>query len=148
MGSEHVYCPELDNSKDLNKYIDQTIEGMRSGLFSFLAHPDLFMKGYKEWDEQSSSCLQAILDAAVDLNLPIEVNGLGMSRTPNETSHGMRYQYPYVEFWEMVSRTKVPVICNADAHDPHDVILNAQKARDFAGRFGIIPIATLNLQNN
>ena len=147
MGSEHIYCPDLDNVKDLNKYIDQTIEGMRSGLFSFLAHPDLFMKGYKEWDEQSKSCLQAILDAAIDLNLPIEVNGLGMSRTPNETSRGMRYQYPYVEFWEMVSKTKVPVICNADAHDPHDVIFNAQKARDFAGRFGIVPIATLNLQN-
>lgn len=144
LGSSHVYCPNLDNSADLNKYIDQTIDGMRSGLFAFLAHPDLFMKGYKEWDEQAADCLKAILDAAVDLQMPLEVNGLGMSRPINETSHGIRYQYPYNEFWELVAQSKVPVICNADAHDPRDVIFNAQKARDFAGRFGIIPIATLS----
>ena len=60
--------------KNLNRYIDQTIDGMRSGLFSFLAHPDLFMKGYKEWDEQSKACLKAILDAAIDLNMPLEIN--------------------------------------------------------------------------
>lgn len=147
-GSSHIYCPDIYNSTDLHAYIDQTIEGMRSGLFAFLAHPDLFMKGYKEWDSEAQSCLQAILDAAVDLHFPIEVNGLGMSRTPNETMHGMRYQYPYTEFWEMVAKTSVPVICNADAHDPHDVIFNAQKARDFASRFGITPIATLNLHFN
>jgi histidinol-phosphatase (PHP family) len=147
-GSTHVYCPGINNFADLNKYIDQTINGMRSGLFAFLAHPDLFMRGYKEWDEQSKSCLQAILDAAIDLHMPLEINGLGMSRTPNETKHGMRYQYPYAEFWEMVSQTQAKVICNADAHDPHDVLFNAQKARDFAGRFGIKPIKTLNLHFN
>ena len=97
------------------------------------------MKGYKEWDEQSKSCLKAILDAAVDLNLPIEVNGLGLSREPNSTSRGMRYQYPYAEFWEMAAQTSVRVICNSDAHDPKEVIMNAWHARDFAGRFGIKP---------
>ena len=24
----HIYCPDIDNSSDLNKYIDQTIDGM------------------------------------------------------------------------------------------------------------------------
>lgn len=142
-GSSHIYCVDIDNKDDLNKYIDQTIDGMNSGLFDFLAHPDLFMKGYKEWDTESKSCLMAILDAAVDLQMPIEVNGLGMSRTPNETTHGTRYQYPYREFWEIVAQKNVPVICNADAHDPLDVIFNAQKARDFASRYNIKPIDSL-----
>lgn len=146
IGSSHVYCPEMD-FKDLNRYIDQTIDGMRSGLFSFLAHPDLFMKGYKEWDEQSKACLKAILDAAVDLNMPLEINGLGASRTPNETSRGMRYQYPYVEFWEMVAETKVPVICSSDAHDPLDVIMNAWKSRDFASRFGIQVLDKIDIES-
>lgn len=146
-GSEHIYCPTIDSIDLLNKYIDQTIDGMKSGLFAFVAHPDLFMRGHKEWDKQAKSCLKAILDAAIDLHVPLEINGLGMSRAVNQTSHGIRYQYPYAEFWEMVApyakTNKVQVICNADAHNPTDVIFNAQKARDFAGRFGITPIQTL-----
>lgn len=138
-GSLHRYIPECAESKFLNRYVDQTIDGMRSGVFAFLAHPDLFMKGYKEWDAQSKSCLKAILDAAIDLNLPIEVNGLGLVREPNSTSRGMRYQYPYVEFWEMAAQTDVRIVCNSDAHDPKEVIMNAWHARDFAGRFGIKP---------
>ena len=143
LGSRHVYCINVSSSQELGAYIDQTIDGMRSGLFSFLAHPDLFMRGHREWDEEARACLKAILDAAVGLGMPLEINGLGMSRAPNETSRGMRYQYPYVEFWEMVAETGARVICNSDAHDPHDVIMNAWKARDFALRFGLHPLETL-----
>lgn len=142
-GSRHVYCPEITESSLLNRYIDQTIDGMQSGLFAFLAHPDLFMKGWIEWDDQAKSCLGAILDAAVDLDMPLEINGLGISREPNNTNRGMRYQYPYIEFWEMVAQSKARVICNSDAHNPQDVIMNAWKARDFAGRFGITPMEKL-----
>lgn len=144
-GSSHIYCRNLESPAQLNRYIDQTIDGMRSGLFAFLAHPDLFMAGYREWDEQSKACLQAILDAAADLRLPIEVNGLGCSREPQDTSRGMRYQYPYVEFWEMVAEQPgLRVICNSDAHRPQDVIMNAWKARDFAGRFALHPLDKLD----
>lgn len=143
-GSSHIYIPDVESPSLLNKYIDQTIEGMRSGHFAFLAHPDLFMAGYKEWDDQSKACSQAILDAASDLDLPIEINGLGITRTPNHTKRGMRYPYPFVEFWEMASLTNVRVICNSDAHNPQDVIMNAWKARDFASRFGIESLELLD----
>ena len=120
---------------------------MQSGLFAFLAHPDLFMKGWKEWDADASACLSAILDAAADLRLPFEVNGLGIVREPNGTSRGMRYGYPYQEFWELVAeRGGVQVICNSDAHDPRDVLMNAWRARDFAGRFGLVPLERLPLR--
>lgn len=143
-GNEHVYCPEITDKKLLYKYTDQTIQAMGSGYFAFIAHPDLFMRGWKEWDADAEACLKAILDAAVDLQLPVEVNGLGSTRTPNETSRGMRYMYPYVEFWEMVAANgKAKVICNSDAHDPLDVIMNAWRARDFASRFGLTPIDKL-----
>ncbi len=139
-GDSHIYAQHFDSPSILNKYIDQTIDGMRSGKFSFLAHPDLFMMNGRTWDEQTKACSQAIIDAAVDLELPIEINGVGISRPPINTSRGMRYQYPYNEFWEMAALTNVKVICNSDAHNPQDVIHNAWKTRDFALRFGIEPI--------
>ncbi len=136
-GSTHLYCPGIDNNSDLNHYIDQTINGMRSGLFAFLAHPDLFMMGHKEWDEQAISCSKAIIDAASDLNLPLEINGLGITRAPNNTRHGMRYPYPYIEFWDMVKeKGNIRIICNSDSHKPEDVLMNAWRARNFASGFG------------
>ncbi len=143
-GDKHVGSNKATAS-DLRKYAEQTIQGLQSGLFAFLAHPDLFMSKHKEWDADAEACFKAILEAAVDLDIPIEVNGLGCSRPPNETSRGMRFQYPYIEFWELAAQTNVRVICNSDAHDAHDVIMNAWKARDFASRFGITPIEKLDI---
>ena len=145
-GSSHVYPNDFSNIKQIVRYTDQTIDGMRSGHFDFLAHPDLVMMSYKEWDDEIQACMKAIIDAAADLDLPLEINGLGASRTPNNTKRGMRYPYPYVEFWEMVAQTKVRVLCNSDAHDPQDVIMNNWKARDFAGRFGIEVMDTLPIK--
>lgn len=142
-GSSHVYALDITGVPELHRYTDQTIEGIRSGLYAFVAHPDLFMGRWKEWDSDSSSCLSAILDAAADCSLPVEINGLGMSRPQNMTTRGLRFQYPYDEFWLMAASRGVKVICNADAHDPADVIKGAAHAREYAARFGITPLDTL-----
>jgi len=140
LGSSHMYAMDISDAPTLHKYIDQTIEGIRSGIYAFIAHPDLFMGRWKEWDSEAESCLTALLDAAIDCNLPLEVNGLGMSRTCNETKRGVRYQYPYREFWQMAAERGAKVICNADAHAPEDVIAAARNARKFAEDLGITPV--------
>lgn len=144
-GKTHQGISHSITKQDLFKYIDHTIEGMTSGLYSFIAHPDIFMTSYKEWDQEAKSCSLALIDAAKDLNLPMEINGLGLSREPNSTSRGIRYQYPYVEFWELVAEKKLTVVCNSDAHKPEHVLFNAWKARDFAGRFGLTPLENLDV---
>lgn len=136
----HLYIAEVtDDSALLRAYTDQTIEGMRSGLFSFIAHPDMFMSGWKEWDEEAKACSKAIIDAAIDVGMPLEVNGFGMIKPTNETSRGVRFQYPYREFWELVAEKGAKVICNSDAHKPDLVIKNARHAREFALEIGIRP---------
>lgn len=140
-GRSHVYAMDISSPQELHRYIDQTIDGIRSGLYSFLAHPDLFMGKWREWDADAEACLSALLDAAADCGLPIEINGLGMRRAPNMTRRGQRFQYPYEEFWQMAARDRrVKVLCNSDAHDPADVIRNARGARAFAERLGIVPL--------
>ena len=133
----HPGTQEIKTDDDLIKYTDQIISGMKSGLFDFLAHPDLFMWSMNEWTKNTESVSRAIIDAAIDLNMPIEVNGYGLAKKTQETSRGIRQAYPYVEFWELAASTNVKIICNSDAHFPNDVIFNAWRARDFAGRFGI-----------
>lgn len=142
-GNTHVYVADLNAPSQFSRYIDQTIAGLGSGKYSFIAHPDIYMMGYKKWDENSRAWSKALIDAAVDLDVPLEINGLGASREPMNTDNGMRYKYPFVEFWELVAQTKARVICNSDAHKSEDVIMNAWKARDFASRFGLTPIETI-----
>lgn len=143
-GNERPYAPEFNRDKKLLfRYTDQVIEGIQSGIYNFLAHPDLFMLGWKEWDEDAQSCLKAILQAAVDSHLPIEINGVGIGRDLIDTSKGPRYGYPYKEFWELVANTDVKVLCNSDAHQPENVIYMARKARELAKEFGITPIDSI-----
>ena len=137
---EHIYIVEVtDSASLLHRYIDQTIAGMASGVYKFMAHPDIFMSGWREWDAEAIACSNAIIDAAEDLALPLEVNGFGLIKRPNETSRGMRFQYPYKEFWEIVAERGLPVICNSDAHSPEHVIKNAANARRYALEVGIKP---------
>lgn len=144
-GSEKIYTPFIDNSKDLHTYIDQTIEGMRSGLYAFVAHPDLFMAHRLTWGNDEISCFDAIIDAAEDLDLPLEVNGWGMLRPLKNTEFGARYAYPHDEFWQRVAGRKIRVICNADAHVPEYVIKGAAAARNYAEMFNLNVIDTLDL---
>jgi histidinol-phosphatase (PHP family) len=143
LGNEHLYALEFTTKEQLHKYIDQNIKGIQSGVYKFLAHPDLFMGAWKEWDNEAKACLTALLEAAVDANLPVEINGLGMTRTKIQTKNGIRFQYPYDEFWQMVADSKAKVICNSDAHNPKNVIADARLAREYAKRFGITPLESI-----
>jgi histidinol-phosphatase (PHP family) len=134
-GAHHRYAREISTTQELHRYIDQTIEGMRSGLFNFLAHPDLIMLGWKEWDADIESCFRTLIDAAVALNMPLEVNGLGMRRPLLHTARGARFPYPYDEFWELAAAAGARVICNSDSHCPEDVLRNARNAREYAAQF-------------
>lgn len=143
LGNEHLYALDFTTKEQLHKYVDQNIKGIQSGVYKFLAHPDLFMGAWKEWDNEAKSCLTALLEAAVDANLPVEINGLGMTRIKNQTKNGIRFQYPYDEFWQMVAESKAKVICNSDAHNPKNVIADARLAREYAKKFGITPIESI-----
>lgn len=136
-GYKFQYIMEVRDLDIFHKWTDQTIEGIKSGLYKFIAHPDIIMGAYKNWDAESKSMCTAIIDAAIDCNLPLEVNGNGYNRKKNETNVGIRNQYPYKEFWEIVAERNVPVICNSDAHRPKDTILWARDARNFARDLGL-----------
>ena len=148
-GSQHLYIPENPALKLFHKYTDQTIEAISSGIFSFLAHPDVCMAKNAIWNDDIASCLEAILDACIDNDVAVEINGYGLVKPKVIDKKGKeRYQYPVEQFWQMVKSKidqgkKVKVICNSDAHQPYQVIENAQKARAYAQKLGITPIDSI-----
>ncbi len=137
---EYHYIADVSDHRLLHRYTDLTVQGIGTGLFDFIAHPDLFLAGFTHLNDEVRSCCLAIIDAAVAMRLPMEVNGLGLNRAPIRGDHGYRSPYPVREFWEMAAGRGAIIIFNADAHRPQDVLLPAVAAREFARSCGIEPL--------
>ena len=129
----------------LRSYSNYLIEGMQSGLFAFIAHPDLFAHAYHAWDEAAQSCSRAMLQTAADLKLPLEINGYGLRKTPIDTPTGRRPSYPWLPFWELAASCGTRVIVNSDAHRPEDVNSMMAEALEIARRFGLQVVEPMGL---
>jgi histidinol-phosphatase (PHP family) len=137
---EFYYIPEVAEERFLGRYVDLTIAGLRTGLYDFLAHPDLFLAGYTHFTADVRLACRDIIDAAIAMDLPLEVNGLGLEKPAVMGDQGPRAPYPVREFWEMASSMGAVIICNSDAHRAEDAIAGALKARAFITGIGITPV--------
>ncbi|ULQ58468.1 histidinol-phosphatase [Brucepastera parasyntrophica] len=136
---EFLFCGEISGVRFLRKYADLTVGGIQSGLFDFIAHPDIFMMAYTNIDENIRSAWQDIIEAAIGMNMPLEINGNGLNRQKIYSDTGMRAPYPVREFWEMAAASGARIICSSDAHSPSAVISYARDAVRFAEELGITP---------
>ncbi|HHT41820.1 MAG TPA: histidinol-phosphatase [Firmicutes bacterium] len=116
--SSHV---DILDAAHLLAYTKHLVESMRSGLFSFVAHPDLFGLTYRDWDKNTEAASRDILSTAQELQLPLEINGNGLINRLVESSQGMRVAYPWRPFWELAREYEVTVVVNSDAHHPEFV---------------------------
>lgn len=105
----------------LRAYTDLLISSMESGLFAFVAHPDLFGLSYLSWDENAAAASRDILGAAEELRLPLEINGYGLCERIIRTPEGTRPAYPWLPFWKLAREYDVSVVVNSDAHHPDHV---------------------------
>ncbi len=134
-----AYVPEITDKKDVFGYIDFTIEGMATGIYSFLAHPDLFLSRVENIDADYRACSKALIRAAIEFNMPIEINGYGTLKKTVNRNGKSEYGYPAREFWEIARDMKARVICNSDAHFPEHTVLGCLRAYEFAETLGIVP---------
>ncbi len=101
----------------LELYCEQCIEGMESGLYSYLCHPELFMRGYPRFDERCEKIAYRICEAAKRLNIPLEYNLAGAAY--NEINHV--HEYPHPRFWEIAREVGNTAIIGSDAHHYEDL---------------------------
>ncbi|MBX2824837.1 MAG: histidinol-phosphatase [Gammaproteobacteria bacterium] len=121
----------------LQAYASYFIESMNSGLFAFMAHPDLFGNSYLQWDENTIAASRDMLSAAAELKMPMEINGYGLRKRKIDTPDGPRCMYPWLPFWELAAEYDVTVIVNSDAHHPEDVTANMAEAAAIGQQFNL-----------
>ena len=112
------YVIRSDNEKDhLAAYSDMVIEAMRTGVFTYVAHPDVFQYDIHapEYEEQ----MRRICIAARENNTPLEINFLGIRE---------KRIYPNMVFWRIAGEEKAPVTYGLDAHRTEDACDRASLA--------------------
>lgn len=119
MGQHHVpdeiegfYSGEETTSEDrLKAYVDLVIEGLSTGYFTYLAHPDLI--NYEGPDEIFQKHTRRICEFSLEHNIPLEINMLGFERG---------IHYPSDRFFSMASKMGCKFVIGCDAHEPHLVM--------------------------
>lgn len=110
LGNEYKGYPYSGNSfsqaKDLRTYTDLLIDAMKSGAFTYVAHPDIFhFQGESEYYRQE---VLRLCHTGEETGVPLEINFLGIRSGRH---------YPTNSFWEIVGETQAPVAFGFDAHD-------------------------------
>lgn len=131
------------NRDMLDLYEESAIEGMESGLFCYLAHPDLFMRSYPKFDHHCTTISRHICRAAARLHIPLEYN-IGRWYF-GETEENGRLTYPTPAFWKIAANEGCTAIIGLDAHDHRELLnpISYLKAQQDLKAYGIPVITTL-----
>lgn len=115
----------------LDKYIAQVLEGLGTGKFLYVAHPDLihFTGSDKIYTEKMTQFCKNIKT----LGYPVEFNLLGFAE---------HRQYPNKKFWNIVSQVGNDVVIGFDAHSPNVLrdMKTYKKALKYLEKLNIRPI--------
>lgn len=97
----------------LDLYAESAIRGMETGLYAYLAHPDLFMRSYGRFDGHCARISREICRRASRLHMPLEYN---VSMIAYNEAHGVA-GVPHPDFWRIAADEGCTAIVGIDAHD-------------------------------
>ena len=111
--ADEPYCGRPTASRHiLERYVSQCIEGMDTGCFTYLAHPDLI--NYQGDDKLYRQEMRRLCRGAKDRNIPLEINLLGSITGRN---------YPDRRFWRIAAEEGCQAVLGCDAHQPEGLLI-------------------------
>lgn len=111
------YLSRPYKEESLRKYADDVVKGMKTGLFRYVAHPDIYVTVFDEWNPLLEELANKICKGAEENNIPLEINVI------RKEFKGLRYPCP--EFWKVASKYKIKVYVGFDVHSP-DAFFNTR----------------------
>ncbi len=96
-----------ESAEDLEDYVASVIAGIKSGVFTYVAHPDVinFIGDSAIYERE----MRKICVASREYSVPLEINFLGMRD---------KRAYPREDFWRIAGEERAPVTFGFDSHDP------------------------------
>ncbi|MBR4072803.1 MAG: histidinol-phosphatase [Clostridia bacterium] len=125
------------STDDLKEYVDCVVGAIKSGKFSYIAHPDIF--NYDFESEEYYREMKRLCITAREFDVPLEINFLGIK--------GKRI-YPNRNFLKIAAEVGNEVVFGSDAHDPISVYDEAtlQVAEKLVSDLGLKKIDTVKLK--
>ncbi|MBQ7604344.1 MAG: histidinol-phosphatase [Clostridia bacterium] len=120
----------------LRSYVRTVSEGLETGCFSYLAHPDIYhAEGIS--DEEYDAEMSDLCETARDLDIPLEINLLG---------YVTKRHYPSERFFRIAGKVGNTLVVGVDAHQPE--MFNRdyfESTCEFAKSFGLKVTDEINL---
>ena len=117
-----------DDESMLRDYVNQVCEGMDTGLFTYLAHPDLV--AYTGDPAVYEHHYTKLIECAMKNKMPLEINMLGIRD---------RRHYPSEKFFELCGKLGAEVCVGSDAHSA-DVTVDRpswKRAMEIVEKYGL-----------
>lgn len=113
--SPGLYSFQLSSSeKNMSEHIgcmEAMIQGIESGLFDVVAHPDRCFKRRKEWTDEMTDLSVHLIGVACKAGMKLEKNLESMKRKRNYRE----------EFWDLVPDT-ADIVIGTDAHSLEELV--------------------------
>lgn len=132
IGRDNQYLHDHCSDEDVAIYAQQVCDAIKCGLTQYVAHPDYFMLGRKDFSLACAEAIKKIAQCAKQYKIPLELNLKGLRYGLQAFPQGERYIYPHREVWEIIAQYQCDVVFGYDAHIPN-ALLESQR-QDEASR--------------
>lgn len=134
----YTYNPPTEDPERLKRYCSQLIDGMNTGCFTYLAHPDIL--SYVGDPQIYAEQMRSLCRNAKAANIPLELNFLGIRENR---------RYPNEHFWKIAGEIGCDVVFGLDAHSPASFQHTdaERKAMELVDRFNLKLLKDITLVN-
>lgn len=137
-GEDYINCYDETikfNYQYLKAYAELFVKAMESGIFEFMAHPDLFCLRLDSWTPEALAISTYMLQAAKELQMPLEINCSGIRKSMDLGRQEIAF--PKREFWELAGSFGIKVFVNSDAHTPERLTDNLDAGHYIRREYGL-----------
>lgn len=141
LGTEELEYPLGRGWEDevfIARYVDQVCQGLSTGKFTYLAHPDnvKFIGDDAVYERQ----MRRLCEKCLELDIPLEINLLGLRAGRH---------YPSDRFFRIAADVGNAVVLGCDAHAADEVAVadNVQKGYEMAERLGLRVLERIQLRD-
>ena len=120
------FCEAAEDESVL-LYARRIAAALAEGGADYVAHPEYFLLSRDHWSPACDEAARIICAAAVNAEVPLEINLKGMKHGKLAYREGWRYAYPWARFWEIAGTFGCTAVYGMDAHDPRQFALMPQR---------------------
>ena len=137
-GDGRLHCAGKGHTGDsITEYVDLVIDGMKTGKYVYLAHPDVL--GYEGNDELWEKEMTRLCKCAKELKIPLEINCLGIRD---------HRSYSRESFYKIAGEVGNEMIIGFDAHDVMSAYdeYSLEKIKEFKEKYNLNIIEKIEIK--